>query len=547
MIKVHIRAKPCDKDCIWTCEKNVLSYVKHNKRIAYDCFDSVYFSESTMQIYDTEVLPAIQEFIEGRDATVLAYGQTGSGKTYTMSGELQDGLIYMALRDILPRSISMSYIEIYNEKVYDLCTGKELGVYSKDCATFITNQHIEEISNEAQAHIFLGLCEYNRRTSQTEYNKKSSRSHTILQITNEKAVLNFIDLAGSEKASTNESRRKEGSYINKSLLALGKLINNLATMHYSGYRESKLTRILRQSLTSKTRIVVFCMISTMAQCLDESLNSLQFAARMSNLILKSSEEQQHAAMDAIPAICGYQTVEWRSERPSPSLIASIDSAVRLHGACIVYIPSGKAEAGYRPEHDVSSRPASDDASYITDSYATCDEYEMNKPETSTKCAVETKDAPEKEHKSWIDLEIEYLQNMNEKALNELDAEYMVDLENKSALLADKSGAGIYDDERSEDLCADSQSEASFVCGPKEGPYARCEQAGCAAQLRSTFEIYDRRVNALENMVSELLEKNPNRLLSKIFILEKQMFNLRKEMLSKKRSGVIALSRLSDTN
>ncbi len=185
--------------------------------------------------------------------------------------------------------IKISYIEIYNEKVYDLYTLKDVGVFTKDKKTVLCNLHDEVVRNEEEAQIFLNKCNLNRRSSATEYNINSSRSHSIIKITKGENYVTFIDLAGSEKACKSQDRRKEGAYINKSLLALGKLITNLLDNKYTCFRDSKLTRILSGSFNGKSSFTVFCMISTSKEYLEESLSTLQFAARMSNLNLKTIE------------------------------------------------------------------------------------------------------------------------------------------------------------------------------------------------------------------------------------------------------------------
>jgi len=103
------------------------------------------------------------------------------------------------------------------------------------------------------------------------------------------AILNFIDLAGSERASRFESRRSEGSFINKSLLALGTLVNNLLNGKLLGFRDSKLTRILQSSFDGDTLLIALCMISPHRVCVEESLSTLNFAARLSNIELKGHE------------------------------------------------------------------------------------------------------------------------------------------------------------------------------------------------------------------------------------------------------------------
>lgn len=298
-ISVHIRVKPPSKEPLWDVNENGLGCTKNIKSTRFSCFKSIHINDSIIDIYSDQIAKNIKCFINQENVTIVAYGQTGSGKTYTMMGDYKSkvpGLIFISLKDILNEvgntiksCIYMSYMEIYNEKVYDLAALKELKILSKDNRTVIPSLHLQKVKTIHDAESFLKKCEVNRKVSATEFNVNSSRSHTIIQIKNGKAILNFIDLAGSEKASINDSRKQEGAHINKSLLALGKLINNLVMNKYMGFRESKLTRVLQQSLNSDTRFIALCMISSVEKCLAESLNTLKFGERLSSVESKKLE------------------------------------------------------------------------------------------------------------------------------------------------------------------------------------------------------------------------------------------------------------------
>lgn len=173
--------------------------------------------------------------------------------------------------------------------------------------------------------------EANRHISSTDYNLHSSRSHTIFQMIIESrernststttaihrrtltqsgygtksretvkiSQLNLIDLAGSEKAATNEDRRKEGAYINKSLLTLGTVISKLteASAHKMGpkphipFRDSKLTRILETALSGMAKVAVLCTISPSLQALEESVNTLKFATRVKKIAIHAKNDE----------------------------------------------------------------------------------------------------------------------------------------------------------------------------------------------------------------------------------------------------------------
>lgn len=249
-------------------------------------FPSVFFSESTSEIYSQQIEEAIHKFRGGCNTAVFAYGQTGSGKTHTVFGREQDGLVYLALRDLLPDNISIAYFQIHNERIYDMSTTKELMLYVHGHDIHIAGLHVEDTRTETEAFEFLNKCEANRRVSATERNSHSSRSHVIIQIRRGKAFFYFIDLAGSEKARGTEQQKQEGAYINRSLLALGRVVRNVASGRCMGFRESKLTRILQPVMNASTHLVAFCTFSTRSSCLDESLATLSFASRLCSLDLR---------------------------------------------------------------------------------------------------------------------------------------------------------------------------------------------------------------------------------------------------------------------
>lgn len=303
-IDVHIRLGT-GLNSIWAKEGKALLYTLNNQQTAYHCFSSVLCLESNREIYEHHIKGLVARFKSRENGTVFAYGQTGSGKTYTMfGGGDHDGLIQLALRDLLSGSdplkmcLEMSFIELFNERLFDLYSGQELKMYSSQDQTNICNIHVERIWCLDGALGFLRLCEGCRKTRTTEFNSNSSRSHAILQLRKDGATLCFIDLAGSERASSVRGRLNEGSYINRSLLALGKLVNNLLNDKQLGHRDSKLTRILQPSLNSKSNLAAICTISPAKECLQESLSTLNFAARLSNLKLRAAETRETKGTDA---------------------------------------------------------------------------------------------------------------------------------------------------------------------------------------------------------------------------------------------------------
>ncbi|TBU20352.1 kinesin motor domain-containing protein [Hamiltosporidium tvaerminnensis] len=301
-IKVCIRIRNTYDDSVWEINNTILyQKIDCNKRLAFDCFQGLFFRHTNLNIFDECLIELLDEFLSGINCTVFAYGQTGSGKTHTMLGtEMENGLIKLSLVYLIQKTTSKqlkaSYIEIYNEKVYDLLqNNKEIKLYNVENELKIANLSKIEVESTSQIISILDLSEKKRRVSATEYNLRSSRSHTIFQIhldlPHVSVKLNLIDLAGSEKAAGTLERRKEGSYINKSLLALGTVVNSLTKSAYVNFRDSKLTRLLQPSLDGTSNVLSLCMISPNNKNLEESLSTLNFAARISKVVLKYKQNR----------------------------------------------------------------------------------------------------------------------------------------------------------------------------------------------------------------------------------------------------------------
>lgn len=312
-ITVHIRIRDTpDAGELWQVKENILyQRLDSTTHLTYSCYQNVFHKVKTKDIYHTCIKEMIDEVLTGKNCTIFAYGQTGSGKTHTMLGTLNEpGIIKLALEAILKGniSVSISYLEIYNENIIDLInTDNIVKIYSVSNNTQTSGVTTKVIHNLDEAFDIIKTCEKKRKTGQTEYNVRSSRSHTIFQIyiehENIKSTLSLIDLAGSERASGSLERRKEGSYINKSLLALGSVVNKLIKNEYVNYRDSKLTRILQQSLDGNSNVVSLCMLSPDDNCLLESISTLKFAARLSKIDLKDKQTRM-VTLKAEKTACG---------------------------------------------------------------------------------------------------------------------------------------------------------------------------------------------------------------------------------------------------
>ncbi|KAM9197352.1 kinesin-like protein KIF11 isoform 3-T3 [Dugong dugon] len=301
-------------------------------------FDMV-FGASTKQIdvYRSVVCPILDEVIMGYNCTIFAYGQTGTGKTFTMEGERSPNEEYTweedPLAGIIPRtlhqifeklsdngtefSVKVSLLEIYNEELFDLLNpstdvSERLQMFDDPRnKRGVIIKGLEEVTvhNKDEVYQILEKGAAKRTTAATLMNAYSSRSHSVFSVTihmkettidGEELVkigkLNLVDLAGSEnigRSGAVDKRAREAGNINQSLLTLGRVITALVerTPHVP-YRESKLTRILQDSLGGRTRTSIIATISPASISLEETLSTLEYAHRAKNILNKPEVNQK---------------------------------------------------------------------------------------------------------------------------------------------------------------------------------------------------------------------------------------------------------------
>ncbi|KAL3514727.1 hypothetical protein ACH5RR_027444 [Cinchona calisaya] len=268
-------------------------------------FDKVFGSDcSTRQVYEEAAKRVALSVVSGINSSIFAYGQTSSGKTYTMCGitEYTIADIYDYIHKHTNREfvLKFSAMEIYNEAVRDLLRSDAAPLRLLDDPERGTVvEKITEVTLRDWSHLkeLLSVCEAQRKIGETSLNEMSSRSHQILRLTVDSsacefrrsensstlsAIVNFVDLAGSERASQTLSagmRLKEGSHINRSLLTLGTVIRKLSKGRngHIPYRDSKLTRILQNSLGGNARTAIICTMSPAHSHVEQSRNTLFFA------------------------------------------------------------------------------------------------------------------------------------------------------------------------------------------------------------------------------------------------------------------------------
>jgi Kinesin motor domain len=267
---------------------------RHGRRRAF-LFDGVLAPEMTQhQVYQQAVQPtAIDALFQGYNLTILAYGQTGSGKTFTMSGGVEEvaaavplsgplehyGLILRAAHDLFAAqqhhdhvTIQLSYLEIYNDELRDLLQdgNSTMPLKMRDTGSGgVTVPGLQQWTVESvqQAWQYIQLAGARRTTGSTRLNARSSRSHALCTFTittaHCSAQLVLVDLAGSERIKDTGvvgAQQQESININKDLFVLGKVVSLLAatdggtTAIHIPYRDSKLTRLLRDSLGGKCHL-----------------------------------------------------------------------------------------------------------------------------------------------------------------------------------------------------------------------------------------------------------------------------------------------------
>ncbi|KAF9445112.1 kinesin-like protein [Macrolepiota fuliginosa MF-IS2] len=375
-VMVSIRVRPSDNNPAWTPSPSTNSiklepnYAKNPTSglnpVTFN-FDAILTGSPNKPIYTTVARSHVHAAMEGYNAVIFAYGQTASGKTYTLSGDEEEpGIIPRAMRDVFgfirqtptrEYLLRCSYLEIYNENIHDLLAPPSMAAANpvqiqggSGNDVILTPLREEVVTSLKSVKEVLKRGEGNRRTACTDWNDRSSRSHSVFRLVIESrergssddddepnsngrhtpapsgrqtpggsgrqtpgpggprlqarggrsvqtSVLSLIDLAGSEKATSDKERTREGKYINTSLLTLGTVIGTLADnaakrkSDHVPFRNSKLTRMLQPSLSGNARISVICTINPDTGAVGESMSTLQFAKRIKNVQLHAQKKE----------------------------------------------------------------------------------------------------------------------------------------------------------------------------------------------------------------------------------------------------------------
>ncbi|ELW48455.1 Kinesin-1 heavy chain [Tupaia chinensis] len=313
-IKVMCRFRPLNESEVNRGDKYIAKFQGEDTVMIASkppAFDRVFQSSTSQeQVYNDCAKKIVKDVLEGYNGTIFAYGQTSSGKTHTMEGKLHDpegmGIIPRIVQDIfnyiysmdenLEFHIKVSYFEIYLDKIRDLLdvSKTNLSVHEdKNRVPYVKGCTERFVCSPDEVMDTIDEGKSNRHVAVTNMNEHSSRSHSIFLInvkqentqTEQKlsGKLYLVDLAGSEKVSKTGAEGAvldEAKNINKSLSALGNVISALAEgSTYVPYRDSKMTRILQDSLggNCRTTIVICCSPSSYNE--SETKSTLLFGQR----------------------------------------------------------------------------------------------------------------------------------------------------------------------------------------------------------------------------------------------------------------------------
>ena len=300
-------------------------------------YDHAFGPESTSEeVYQKCMKGVVRAVMSGFHGSCFAYGATGSGKTFTMAGnEAAPGVMPRAINDLFVIAkqeddfqwkFSLTYVEIYNERIKDLLnpSEKDLDVREDPKKGNVVAGAVEvAVSSLQQIMELMERGSMYRTTESTNCNDVSSRSHAVMQINcigidkyqervrgkqlkQQAARLSMIDLAGSERAYKTDNRGerlREGRNINRSLLSLANCINALADKskknQHVPYRDSKLTRLLRDSLSGTSVSAMLCAVSPSSDQFEETLNTLKYANRAKSMTPPDGLKKQTRSYDPV--------------------------------------------------------------------------------------------------------------------------------------------------------------------------------------------------------------------------------------------------------
>ncbi|XP_062451356.1 kinesin-like protein KIF18B [Rhea pennata] len=360
---------------------------KHRGKDLKFVFDRVFGEGATQEeVFQHTTREVLDGVLNGYNCSVFAYGATGAGKTYTMLGsEKSPGIMYLTMVELYKRiearkhekscEVLISYQEVYNEQIHDLLEPKGPLAIREDPEKGVVVQGLSFHQPKSAEQLLEMLANGNKNRTQhpTDANATSSRSHAVFQIYVKQqdrvvglaqdlqvAKMSLIDLAGSERASvtkTKGERLREGANINRSLLALINVINALADAKskktHIPYRDSKLTRLLKDSIGGNCRTIMIAAVSPSVLAYEDTYNTLKYANRAKEIKLSLTsnvlsldchiskyavicEQLKAEVADLRAKLRAYEDGAKDAEKQAPTLLASPSSSPvglpRLEGA-----------------------------------------------------------------------------------------------------------------------------------------------------------------------------------------------------------------------
>tara|TARA_Y100000389_G_C17390344_1_gene479518 strand:- start:155 stop:1303 length:1149 start_codon:yes stop_codon:yes gene_type:complete len=292
-IKIYIRLCPIKKSkkqfAIYD-NKNIIikykqeSHVERNKILQYR-FDRIFNDKITNNcIYDFCLKRKIKE---KNKFYVIAYGQTGTGKTHTLLKN--DGLLWNSIKQ-LDFDVCISSIEIYNNKMYDIISRKEINIWeSNNIHKLWKRVESKKVNNSLETKKYLQKINKSRKEQKTYKNNNSSRSHLFIQIKSKDKTIYFVDLAGKEHSKDSKDYDKkikiESNYINQSLFGLKECIRaSYLKNKYIPFRQCCLTRLLKDVFIG-TQTVVISTLSSSNKDIHSSIDTLNYVNQLQNIKL----------------------------------------------------------------------------------------------------------------------------------------------------------------------------------------------------------------------------------------------------------------------
>lgn len=436
-VKVVVRVRPTtNKSCV-TCRGNTVAVRTSESDSKCFEFDGV-LDAGCAGVYEKTGSLVVRRVLDGYNATVMAYGQTGSGKTFTLGNPAEDAEAFAAsvtgrcVAEIFKGSgdakIVVSYLEVYNEGVYDLLTdGGPLSILD-DAQGQVVVRNLSEsaVATVDEVAALLRQGGVRRRVGATRMNAESSRSHAIcsLRVTQRDGTegkLCVVDLAGSERArktGAQGDRLNEGIQINKGLLVLGQVISTLAadSQEHAPFRDSKLTRLLRDSLGGTASTVMIACVGPEEDHRDETLNTLRYAARARNV---ANVAVRHVAAPNFEALVENLRKENAELKAQLVLLRQAPSSVLV------------ASTNFSDDEDDDEREGDDVGRFTEEAFLTDDDEDDDAPnQGETPLSDETEVALKSKFAEAVRLLEEELSGL-EKARDEAAAE----LKKKQATLA----------------------------------------------------------------------------------------------------------------